>query len=587
MPRKPPPAAACDPVTLEIIRGALRAAQAEMEALLERTAISAFIREKKDFYTALFDAEGRLAVGSNVPIFGDVAAPVLARFPPAAMQPGDLFWFNDCYGSRGAVSHSNDQVFLAPVFHGPSLCAFVMGWAHFADIGGLRPGSISPDTTDIFQEGIIVPPTRLAAAGQVNEAVLELFHRNSRYPAQSRGDTSALMASVGLGVRRMEEIVARFGAATLADALRQLLARTEAVVRRRLRETFPVGTHRFTDVIDSDGHGNGPFRIRFALTRTPDDRFVFDASDTDDQAPGPVNFLMNQHVPGTALGLFFLGADAAQVCNAGAAAALDEVILRDGSLLQPRFPAPLGLRGLTMMRVLAALNGLVNVAGGAAPAAHSAYVILLLRGTADGAPFLMSDGVGVGYGARPDADGIDGVYFVAQENYPVEFLELGYPIRLRRYGINTDSGGPGRRRGGCGLVREYDILADHAVLAMRIDGVVHPPWGVTGGLSGGSGRAVVNPGRAEERLLAPLSDGTVLRRGDVLLLETGGGGGHGHPFERAPELVLQDVLNGFVSVRAAKERYGVVVADDSVDAPATAARRARRPEAGGFHVERT
>ncbi len=146
--------------------------------------------------------------------------------------------------------------------------------------------------------------------------------------------------------------------------------------------------------------------------------------------------------------------------------------------------------------------------------------------------------------------GSTGVYFVAQENYPVEFLELGYPVRLRRYGINIDSGGPGRRRGGCGLVREYDILADHPVLAMRIDGVVHPPWGVAGGLSGGSGRAVVNPGRADERLLAPLSDGTVLRRGDVLLLETGGGG-QGHPFERASALVLRDALNGFVSVRAA------------------------------------
>src|ERR1700712_5336533 len=134
----------CDPVTLEIIRGAARAAQAEMEALLERTAISAFIREKKDFYTAVFDAAGRLAVGSNVPIFGDVTAPVLAAFPPQTMQAGDLYWFNDCYGSQGAVSHSNDQVFLAPVFHADELCAFVMGWAHFADIGGLRPGSISP-----------------------------------------------------------------------------------------------------------------------------------------------------------------------------------------------------------------------------------------------------------------------------------------------------------------------------------------------------------------------------------------------------------------------------------------------------------
>src|ERR1700749_4115080 len=134
----------CNPVTLEIIRGAIRAAQAEMEALLERTAISAFIREKKDFYTAIFDAAGRLAVGSNLPIFGDVTAPVLAAFPAETMRPGDLYWFNDCYGSQGAVSHSNDQVFLAPVFHQDALGGFVMGWAHFADIGGLRARSVRP-----------------------------------------------------------------------------------------------------------------------------------------------------------------------------------------------------------------------------------------------------------------------------------------------------------------------------------------------------------------------------------------------------------------------------------------------------------
>lgn len=575
--------ALCDPVTLEIIRGAVRAAQAEMEALLERTAISAFIREKKDFYTALFDAAGRLAVGSNVPIFGDVTSPVLEPFPAAAMQPGDLYWYNDCYGSRGAVSHSNDQVFLAPVFHGGELCAFVMGWAHFADIGGLRPGSISPDATDIFQEGIVIPPTRLATAGVVNEAALEIFHRNSRYPDQSRGDTSALMASVALGVRRTVEILDRFGPAIVADALRQLLDRTRTLVRSRLCETFPPGTHRFTDVIDSDGHGNGPFRIRLAMTRTAEDRFILDATATDDQAPGPVNFLMNSHVPGTALGLFFLGADPAQVCNAGGAEALDAVLTREGSLLQPRSPAPLGLRGLTMMRLLAALNGLVNVAGGAAPASHSAYIILMLRGTADGAPFLLSDGVGVGYGARPGADGLDAVYFVAQENYPVEFLELGYPVRLRTYAMNRDSGGPGRFRGGCGLVREYDILADHAVLAMRIDGVAHPPWGVAGGMSGGSGRCVVNPGTPDERVLAPLSDGNVLRRGDVLRLETGGGGGHGHPYDRPAETVLDDVLDGYVSEPAAFAQYGVVIRGGVLNLADTERRRADRPAALAFH----
>jgi N-methylhydantoinase B len=573
----------CDPVTLEIIRGAARAAQAEMEALLERTAISAFIREKKDFYTAVFDAEGRLAVGSNVPIFGDVTAPVLAAFPPSTMQPGDLYWYNDCYGSRGAVSHSNDQVFLAPIFHAGTLSAFVMGWAHFADIGGLRPGSISPDTTDIFQEGIIIPPTRLATAGALNEAALAIFHRNSRFPAQSLGDTRALMACVDVGVRRIQEILQRFGAEVFADALRQLLARTETHVRACLAETFPVGRHEFADAIDSDGHGNGPFYLRLAMTRTPDDRFVLDTTGSSDQATGPVNYLMNPHMPGTALGLFFLGGDASQVCNAGGAQAIDQVLVREGSILAPKWPAPLGLRGVTMMRMLATLNGLVNVAGGKAPASHSAYVIILLRGLHDGHGFLMSDGIGVGYGARPDADGLDAVYFVAQENYPVEFLEQNYPVRLVGYGIHRDSGGPGKFRGGCGLVREYEVLADQAMLATRIDGVDNPSWGVAGGKSAGSGSAVVNPGTPAERRLGALSDGNILRKGDILRLSTGGGGGHGHPFDRPPDRVLDDVLDGFVSPEAALDQYGVVIYGESVDQLATEARRRDRPAAKAFH----
>ena len=577
----------CDPVTLEIIRGAIRAAQAEMEALLERTAISAFIREKKDFYTALFDADGVMAVGSNVPIFGDITTPVFEHFAADSMREGDLYWYSDCYGSRGAVSHSNDQVFLAPVFHAGRRCAFVMGWAHFADIGGLRPGSISPDTTDIFQEGIIIPPTKLIDAGVTNQAALDIFHRNSRYPGQSRGDTKALMASVALGVRRVGEILSRFGADTVADALAQLFERTRRIVRGRLAQAFPVGTHRFTDAIDSDGHGNGPFRIRFALTRSRtadgEDHFLFDATGTDDQAKGPVNFLMNPDVPGMALGLYFLGGDASQVCNAGGPRALDEVRLRPGSLLQPHFPAPLGMRGLTMMRVLATLNGLINMAGNGAPAAHSAYVISMMRGSADGQPFLLADGIGVGYGARPTADGIDAVYFVAQENYPVEFLEIGYPVRLRRYGIVPDSGGPGRFRGGCGIVREYEMLADETVVAVRIDSVTNPPWGTAGGMAGGSGSAIVNPGTPEQRRLPPLSDGHRLRKGDVFRLETGGGGGYGHPFDRPPERVLGDVLGGLVSEAAARQHYGVVLDGDAVDAAATTACRADRPQAKAFH----
>ncbi|KAJ55357.1 methylhydantoinase [Actibacterium mucosum KCTC 23349] len=584
--------ALCDPVSLEIIRGAIAAAQSEMEALIERTAISAFIREKKDFYTALFDGNGTMAVGSMVPIFGDMTRPVLEKFPMETMQEGDVYWYNDCYGSYGAISHSNDQVLLAPVFREGRVCAFVMSWAHFADIGGLRPGSISPDATDIFQEGVMIPVTKMIEAGTVNQAVLDIFHRNSRYPDQSVGDMRALMASVDLGVRRVGEILDRFGADVTEDALAQLLQRTRKLVRDKLADTFDYGTHSFTDAIDTDGHGNGPFHMRFSLTRQKgtggEDRFIFDARDSSDQAPGPINYLMNNGVPGMALGLFYLGGDPSQVCNAGGPNALDEVLFRKGSFLQPEFPAPLGLRGLTAMRMISAMCGLLNTGGGEAPAANSAYVVNIMRGkyrTAAGdlEPYLLADGIGVGYGARATSDGIDAVYFVAQENYPVEFLEAGYPVTMRAYGIAQDSGGAGRYRGGCGIVREYEILAEETMLAIRIDSVKNPPWGIHGGKSGRHGVAIVNPGTEHEIRLDPLSDGNMLKKGDILRIETGGGGGFGHPFDRPAEIVHQDVLGGFVSADAACKEYGVVINGDMLDVAATRALRAQRPETRRFY----
>ena len=197
--------------------------------------------------------------------------------------------------------------------------------------------------------------------------------------------------------------------------------------------------------------------------------------------------------------------------------------------------------------------------------------------------FLLADGIGVGYGARPFADGIDAVYFVAQENYPVEFLELGYPVRLRAYGVVRDSGGAGRYRGGCGILREYEIMAEEAMFGVRIDSVKNPPWGIAGGMAGGVGKVTLNPGTPHERTIPPLSDGTPLKRGDILRIETGGGGGRGHPYDRPTDAVLEDVLGGFVSIAAAKSLYGVVISDGVVDDAATQAARLKRPETRAFH----
>ena len=575
----------CDPITLEIVRGALRATQSEMEALIERTAMSPFIREKKDFYAALFDGDGRLVVGSNLPIFGDVIGPIVEHYPLATMRQGDIYWYNDCYASRGAVSHSPDQVFACPVFCDGEIVAFAQSWAHFNDIGGMRAGSLSPDCEDIFQEGIIVPPVRVARDGQFNEELLRVFTRNSRFPGMVQGDTRASIAAIRLGERRLTELFERFGREQMSDAFDQLVARTRSAVRQRFRALIPPGEYRFSDAIDSDGQGHGPVTLRYRLS-VREDRIELDTSDSDDQFPGPVNFLMSSSVPAAVFASYLLGEGDEYLINAGAEQLLDKTHLRPGSVLQPRFPAPLGLRGVTLMRHMAVCLGLIATATqGESAAAHSAYVIWYLRGR-DAADelFLMSDGIGVGYGARPFADGHDAVYLVAQENYPAEFLEAIYPVRLKRYAINPDTGGPGRWRGGCGIIREFELLAPEAVISVRIDGIDFPPWGVKGGKEGGAGCCVINPGRNSERAVSPISDGTVLHRGDIVRIETGGGGGYGHPFDREPERVLADVRGGFVTAASAEANYGVVLtADLAIDVTATARLRERRPATALFH----
>jgi N-methylhydantoinase B len=579
--------AVCDPVSLEIIKGALLSARGEMEALIERTSMSDIIREKKDFFAGYFDPVGRLITGTPLPLFGHIIQPILDQYPAETMRPGDLYWYNDCYATDGGVSHLNDQVFAAPVFVDGVLCGFAQSWAHFFDIGGAWPGSMSTTSTEIFQEGLMVPPVRLYREGVLNEEIFRIFIRNTRFPALLQGDTRALTAAVRLGEKRLIELIGRFGRAVVADAFEVLNHHTEAVVRKRITDAFKPGRHEFADVIETDGQGNGPFTIRLAMD-VRGNRIVFDARDTDDQAPGPVNWLMNKAVPRMIFGIYFSGDDGSVMLNEGAMRAIDEVELREGSLLRPTFPAPLCQRGITMARLSSMGGGLMCAAtGGQANAGSSSYALWSVRGSKKGTgePFLMNDGVAVGFGARPYADGIDAVYFVAQENNPAEYLDQLYPARLLRYSIHRDSGGPGRWRGGCGVVREIEWYGDDAILSNRLDGTMSPPWGVAGGQAARPGRVVVNPGKHNERTCPPLADGTKVSKGDVIRIETTGGGGWGHPFDREAERVLADVLGDFISVESARDDYGVALSADGrhVDETETKRLRAKRYPTKMFH----
>jgi N-methylhydantoinase B len=284
-------------------------------------------------------------------------------------------------------------------------------------------------------------------------------------------------------------------------------------------------------------------------------------------------------VPKLIVGIYLLSGHPTVLLNDGAQDAIDEVLVRPGSILQPHWPASLGNRAHTLARVQSGVLALLALAtGGEVPAPNSVYNIYFLRGfdRARNEFFLCSDGVAVGYGARPFADGLDAIYYVAQKNYPAEFMEMVFPLRLRRYALHQDSGGPGRFRGGAGVIREIELTAEEAIVAIRQDNILFPPAGVNGGHAGRPGRCVVNPGRPDERPLPPMSDGNVLRKGDVLRLSTSGGGGWGHPFDRALERVRRDVLAGVVSAAAAREDYGVIIDESgTIDAAATDALRAR------------
>jgi N-methylhydantoinase B len=282
-----------------------------------------------------------------------------------------------------------------------------------------------------------------------------------------------------------------------------------------------------------------------------------------------------------AYGRYLLALDPSLDVNEGLLQNLDAWTTRQGSILQPRFPAPLGMRAHTRFRVVACLFGtLAQANSGQVPANSPVYVLYYFRAQhpTTRQPILCIEGLGVGLGARPFADGVDAIYYIAQENYPVEYVEKDFPLRIEQYAIRSDSGGPGLYRGGCGIVRDVRVLCDEAEIGTRMENTKFPPYGVAGGKAGRPGKIILNPGTPAEREIPPIGDGMQLKCGDVVRLITCGGGGWGDPSTRDLLLVRQDVARGFVSVQGALEDYGVVLdpLTFEVDKSATEERRRHR-----------
>ena len=428
--------------TLELIKGALNAARSEMEALIARAAMSPFIREKKDFFTAFLNRDGELVVSTSLTLAGNLVDAILEEYPAETMRPGDLYWYNDAYGTGGAVSHLPDMVFVMPVFHEGRLFAFAEAWGHLWDIGGSVPGSISPHAISVFQEGIMIPPVRVMRDGVENTEVVRIFTRNSRFPDMLRGDLRAIMAACRLGARRLTETVGRHGVEVVEAAFEAMLAESEGALRAEIAARIPDGEYAFRERIDSDAVTDRSYFVDLVL-RKGGGALEMDFSASDRQADGPINFLMDDSVPKFMLGLWMCMDRPGIGMNGGFERAVERVVTRPGTLVAPHFPAPLGLRSHTMIRVTSALFGtLAQATGGRASAAPSVYVLYYLRGrNADGTEPLCIEGLSVGFGARTFADGIDAVYYVAQENYPIEFAEMEFGVEIEAFGIHRDSGG--------------------------------------------------------------------------------------------------------------------------------------------------
>ncbi len=573
-----------DPVTHEIIRGGLTSTVREMELLMERCAMSPFIKEKKDYFVGIYDAAGRI-VACHISASGPgMLAAILRAYPLETMRPGDVYWFNDPYLTDGAVQHHQDMVFVVPVFHEARLVAFAATFGHYQDIGGLHAGSISPHATEIYHEGVLVPPVRIVQEGRLNEEAYRIFLRNSRLPDLVEGDTRAMMASCHLAETRLGELFTRYGAATVLAAFDACIAETAGRARPLFLGLVPEGEWTFHDFLDGDGGTDArPYRVELTLSRRGE-HVRLDGRRSDDQARGPINYMTNPGLLRIAFGRYLQSLDDGLDVNEGLLANLDEWVVREGSLLRPRFPAPLGMRANTRFRVMSCIFGaLAQANGGRVPAGSPVYVLYYFRAwdAARGRPILCIEGLGVGLGARPFADGVDVIYYIAQENYPVEYVERDFPLSIERYAVRPDSGGPGFHRGGAGVVRDVRVLCERAELATRMENTLVAPYGVAGGRAGRTGRIVLNPGTAGERLLPPLGDGIELRCGDLLRFETCGGGGWGDPLARDPERVRQDVARGFVTARGALDDYGVVLdpATLELDKNATDEARARRPGA--------
>jgi len=577
-----------DPVTLEILGTKVGAIAEEMGYALQRSGRTIYVKETEDFGTGLMNLAGKIfahpagGIGVTNMIDND-ASVTIAAVPDLA--PGDVIITNHPFDSGGLATHLPDLHLVMPYFHEGKIICYGWCFVHSADVGGRVPSSISPSNSEIFQEGLMISPTKLMVGGSFNPDVVRFIRANCRTAEENLGDLRAMVAALRVGERRVATLIAQHGVENVRAVTTDLIAYSAAKARDAYRQ-IPNGTYHFVDYLDDDYNSTLPVRIEATMT-VNDGLLHFDFTGTDPQVASAFNLPSagTRHSWLTVRLLHYaLSRDPSIPINSGIFEPISMTI-PEGTLLNPVFPAAVGVRHGTGNRVNDVMNGLLCQALPDFMRAASCGVLvpIVLAEPPDETGKRKVDVVeplSGGTGAGKGLDGIDAreSSVSGMSNNPVESVEIAAAVTILRYGLRCDSGGPGQWRGGAGI--ELTFAPHHSgslVLGRGIDRFRFAPWGLLGGRNAARARIVRNLGRPDQEDLGKI-DMVELAEGDTITILTPGGGGYGHPYDRDPQAVLADVERGVVSLERAREDYGVVIIDGTLDMAATETLRAARPK---------
>lgn len=538
-----------DPVLLEIVSAALVSVAEEMSVTVWRTSRSTTVRELLDYSTAVFDANGRnVAQAARMPVHLNSMELCLSHvvehhIPLEDWREGDVIVTNDPYCGG---QHLPDFIAFKPVFKDGKRIAITCVLIHHVDVGGGAAGGYSASAVEVFQEGLRLPPVRIVRQGQMQEDIFATILQNVREPETFRGDFLSQIAALDVGARAMRRLANRYGAATLEEIGAALLDHAEHEMRTAIG-ALPDGIWRAEDFTDGEAPGEPPLRIAVTLT-VKGSEIAIDFTGTAPQARGPINATMATTKSAVYYAVIAACGVTATV-NAGCYRPIT-VTAPVGSLVNASFPAPVSMRMLPGHKTACAvLRAFAQVIPDRIPASYYGttfnHAVNIRHG--DGRRQVYFDAELGGWGAHPEKDGPNGLSagFHNGQNTPVEMIEALFPLRFTRYGLVPGSGGAGRMRGGLGIVREWEFLAERGLLNTAFDVFETRPYGLAGGGEGRGGTLSVTRGGATVQLSAK-TIGHPLQAGDIVRMETPGGGGHGDPALRDPVAAAADEADGYV-----------------------------------------